>query len=111
MVPGREFSSENLSGINVSILLEKMRMNSEVTAFYKVSGEHRRQGPYESWQLWTVHPRDIKSQMKSMSGSGFCTMAAFCTVAGRQLGLNQISAPDYVARLQTTQNSLNLGFL
>lgn len=48
VVFGREFSNENLSEINVSILLEKTRMNREVTAFYKVSGEDRRQGPYES---------------------------------------------------------------
>lgn len=47
----------------------------------------------------TVHPRDIKSQMKPTSGGGSCTIAAFCTLAGRHLGLGQISAPDYVARL------------
>lgn len=93
MVSGREFSNENLSEINFSILLEKTRMNREVTAFYKVSGEDRRQGPYESCQLWTVHPWDIKSQMKSTSGSGSCTIAALCTMAGRHLGLGQISAP------------------
>lgn len=32
-------------------------------------------------------------------------------IAGRHLGLGQSSAPDYVARLQITHNSLNLGFL
>lgn len=58
-----------------------------------------------------MHPKDIKSQMRPTSGSGSCTIAAFCTMAGRHLGHGQISAPDYVARLQITHNSLNRGFL
>ena len=33
MVSVREFSSENLSEINISILLEKTRENREITVF------------------------------------------------------------------------------
>lgn len=72
MVSGWEFSNENLSQRNVSILLEKRRMKREVAAFYKeVSGENRRQGLYESWQTRIVHPRDIKSQIKPSSGVAY----------------------------------------
>lgn len=46
MVTVREFSTENLSEKNVSILLEKTRMNREVTVFYKVAGDNGRQVPY-----------------------------------------------------------------
>lgn len=77
MVSVREFSSENLSEVNVLTLPEKTRMKREVTVFteqlklYEVAGENGRQVPYESW-YWKFHPGDIMSQMKPTTGNDSC---------------------------------------
>lgn len=74
MVSVREFSSQNLSEINVSILLEKTRMNGEVTAFIKqlMADENERQIPHESWWFCTVFPVSTISQIRPITGDDFC---------------------------------------
>lgn len=74
MVSVREFSSQNLSEINVSILLVKRRMNREVTAFIKqlMADENERQISRESWWFWTVYPVAIISQIRPATGNDSC---------------------------------------